>query len=105
MPSNLVAAWHNYEKLDAVIDKYRPTVDAAMYSFKYEFALADYIMPRFGLKNLLQAAGAIFCCLCLFLPVRLALLCAVTVGCIDVLLLGAMVRRSAREARAERVRG
>jgi len=94
LPNDMLEAWHNFEKMRSLVQSYAQhtvSVDAEIYEYKYEFALADYIMPIFGLKNLLQAGLAVFVCLCLFLPPRIAAICTMTVGFIDVLLLGMMV--------------
>mmetsp|Transcript_16790 Transcript_16790/g.41287 ORF Transcript_16790/g.41287 Transcript_16790/m.41287 type:complete len:1097 (+) Transcript_16790:37-3327(+) len=87
MSNSNAQAWREYEALAAEVAK-EPSLGGSVYHFKYEFAYCDLLMPLFGLKNLLMAAGTIFVVVSLFLPVSIALLSTFTVVCIDVILLG-----------------
>ena len=65
-------------------------VDGFVYHYRYEFGHGDKIMPWMVLYNLSLASVTILCVCALFLPVHMAVLCATTVACIDVMVLGAM---------------
>jgi hypothetical protein len=87
MSNDNAVAWTEYVRMaDALA--LEPSLKASVYNFKYEFAYCDLMMPLFGLKNLVMAAGTIFAVVYLFLPFSIALLSTFTVVCIDVILLG-----------------